>query len=63
MELGQKVFIPSLNAVGTIEEIQGERIIKVKIGDKIVTVIDLIVENWSFIKEIILFLSKLFKKE
>lgn len=62
MKLGQKVFIPALNQFGTIEEIQGDRISKVKIGDRIINAIDLIVENWSLIKEIIVFLSNIFKK-
>jgi hypothetical protein len=63
MKLGQKVFIPELNQFGTIEEIRENRITKVKIGNKIIDVIDLIVTNWTLIKEIILFLSNIFKKK
>lgn len=63
MKLGQKVFIPELNQFGTIEEIRENRITKVKVGDKIIDVIDLIVTNWSLIKEFILFLSNIFKKK
>lgn len=63
MKLGQKVFIPELNQFGTIEEIRENRITKVKVGNKIIDVIDLIVTNWTLIKEIILFLSNIFKKK
>lgn len=63
MKLGQKVFIPELNQIGTIEEIRENRITKVKVGNKIIDVIDLIVTNWSLIKEIILFLTNIFKKK
>lgn len=63
MKLGQKVFIPELNQFGTIEEIKENRISKVKVGDKIIDVVDLIVTNWSLIKEFILFLSNIFKKK
>lgn len=63
MKLGQKVYIPSLNQFGTIEEIKGDRIKTVKVGEKIINVIDLIVQNWSVIKEIIVFLSNLFKSK
>lgn len=63
MKLGQKVFIPELNQFGTIEEIRENRITKVKVGNKIIDVIDLIVTNWSLIKEFILFLSNIFKKK
>ena len=61
MKIGQRVWIPSLQEFGTIEEIQNERVKKVRIGKKIVDVFELIVENWSTIKYILVTLGKLFK--
>lgn len=61
MKVGQKVYIPMYEAIGTIHEIEGERIKTVKIGDKIVNVFYVIVKNWDTITKIVVFLSKYIK--
>jgi len=61
MKVGQKVYIPLYDSIATIVEIKGERISKVKIGDKILDVFYVVVKNWDTITKIIVFLSKLFK--
>ena len=63
MKYGQKVYIPSINEVGTIEEIKGKRISKVKVKDKIVDVFFLAVENWDLITKIGVFILRLFGKK
>lgn len=63
MKLGQKVYIPSLGEVGTIEEIKSKRISKVKVKDKIIVVFFLVVENWDLITKISVFILRLFKKK
>lgn len=71
MKYGQKVYIPSLNEVGTIEEIvkdnrnvitTGYRISKVKVKGKIIDVFYLVVENWDLITKFYYFIKKIFKK-
>lgn len=62
MKIGQKVYIPYFNDIGTIESIKGERIETVRIGDRIIYVLNLVVKNIDTITKIIVFLSKLFKK-
>ena len=71
MKYGQKVYIPSLNEVGTIEEIvkdnrnlirTGYRISKVNVKGKIIDVFDLVVENWDLITQVYYFIKKLFRK-
>ena len=66
MKYGQKVYIPSLNEVGTIEEVVrvpgGQRISKVNVKGKIIDVFYLVVENWDLITKFYYFIAKLFKK-
>ncbi len=71
MKHGQKVYIPELNEVGTIEEIvkdnrnvfgTGYRISKVKVKGKIIDVFYMVVENWDLITKFYYFIAKLFKK-
>ena len=68
MKYGQKVYIPSLNEVGTIEEVvrgengTGFRISKVKVKGKIIDVFYMVVENWDLITKFYYFIKKLFKK-
>ena len=66
MKYGQKVYIPSLNEVGTIEEVVrvpgGQRISKVNVKGKIIDVFYLVVENWDLITKFYYFIKKLFKK-
>ncbi|MBK9043046.1 MAG: hypothetical protein IPN97_07550 [Saprospiraceae bacterium] len=68
MKYGQKVYIPSLNEVGTIEEVvrgengTGFRISKVNVKGKIIDVFYLVVENWDLITKFYYFIKKLFKK-
>lgn len=68
MKYGQKVYIPSLNEVGTIEEMvragegEGFRISKVKVKGKIIDVFYLVVENWDLITKFYYFIKKIFKK-
>ena len=71
MKYGQKVYIPSLNEVGTIEEVvkdnrnlirTGYRISKVNVKGKIIDVFDLVVENWDLITQVYYFIKKLFRK-
>ena len=52
MKIGQKVYIPHLDLVGTIEEIQGKRVKKVRIGEQIIDVFHVIVKNWDTITKI-----------
>jgi hypothetical protein len=61
MKIGQKVYIPLLKEVGTIEEIKGKRISKVKIKDKIIDVFDFVVENYGIIQKLIVLLSNILK--
>ncbi len=66
MKYGQKVYIPSLNEVGTIEEVVrvpgGQRISKVNVKGKIIDVFYLVVENWDLITKFYYFIKKIFKK-
>lgn len=66
MKYGQKVYIPELNEVGTIEEMvragTGFRISKVKVKGKIIDVFHLVVENWDLITKFYYFIKKIFKK-
>ena len=62
VKIGQKVYVPQLEIFGTVEEVREDgRIVKIKTGDRIITVIDFIVENYSIIKFFIVSLLKLFK--
>ena len=66
MKYGQKVYIPSLNEVGTIEEVVrvpgGQRISKVNVKGKIIDVFYMVVENWDLITKFYYFIKKIFKK-
>ena len=61
MKVGQKVYIPYYKEIGTIESIEGDRIKTVKVGDKIIYVLNLVVKNIGTITKIIVFLSKYIK--
>jgi hypothetical protein len=62
MKVGQKVYIPYFKEIGTIESIKGDKIETVKVGDKIIYVLNLVVKNIGTITKIIVFLSKFIKR-
>lgn len=62
MKLGDKVYIPYFKDIGIIESIEGDKIKTVKIGDKIIYVLHLVVKNIDTITKIIVFLSKFIKR-
>jgi hypothetical protein len=61
-QLGEKVYIPHLQEFGIVDEVRADgRITKVKIGDRIIDVLEYVVKNYSSIKYIIVSLLKLFR--
>ena len=62
IQVGEKVYIPHLQEFGIVEEVRPDgRITKVKIGERIIDVVEFVVKNYSTIKFFIVSLLKLFR--